>query len=154
MTRWWWAVPTVLIAAGCGSGGSPHATATTGTPATTTPSTAPPSTTASTPTVNYGAQYLAIITPLNNAMDKLPTKPTQAELDNLARIVEQGEAKLLAVRWPGQAESDVHSLVTAMGQAAAALHNDSESQLNTASEAVASASAIVRADLGLPSNLG
>jgi hypothetical protein len=145
-------VAGAALLAGCG--GSSHPAATSPRSPTSASPLAATATTSTTAAVNYGAKYLAIINPLNAALKNSPASPSAAQLQALATQIDQREAKLLAVQWPGQAETDVHTLVTDMGQLAAAVQNNDGSAVTNAGQAVASASGIVRSDLGLPSNLG
>lgn len=141
------AAVTVGVCA-CGGGSTPKAVS--------APAAAPvsvSSTTATTVAVNYGAKYLAIIGPLNKTLGA-STPVTAAQLSTITALIDRTEAQLLAVRWPGQAETDVRSMVTDMGPLAAAVSNDDVAAFRTAGQTVASAAAIVRSDLGLASNLG
>jgi hypothetical protein len=107
-------------------------------------------------TAQFGRKYLAIINPLNAdiAALKNDSSPTQGQLDSLAQQLDHAEGQMLGVQWPGRAETDVRALASDMGQMAAALENGDASSITTTSQSVASASAIVRSDLGLPvSNL-
>lgn len=144
------AVAAACILAGCGNGAAktadtkPAATATTIAAATTTTA----------PAVDYKQKYLAIIGPLNSDIGGLNAdpNPTQAQLNKVAADLDHAESQFLAVHWPAQTEAAVQKLVQDVGQMAAALENDDPPQIQTAGQAVAADSAIVRADLGLPSN--
>ena len=59
-------------------------------------------------------------------------------------------SKLSAVSWPGQAETDVRTLVTDLGQVNAALFADDGQAFDSAAENASTASGFVRHDLGLP----
>lgn len=149
----------------------------------TPPSTLTPGTTAAAasaaPTagqaVNYGAEYLAIVNPINgaastakNALGALPATTTaSAYVAAVAPYLAATQAavpKLLAVHWPGQAEGDVRTLTADIG----ALDGDMSAfatmdalnystvtgQYNQDASKMLTAAETVRADLGLPTKAG
>ena len=166
-----------LLAAACGSGhksASPTTTApaqaglpptTSGTPtapATTSPALAPtsavPSPTTTQPSaqatggVGDGTKYLAIVTPLTGALESAPGNPTSSQLDQLASEVKSAQTHLTALRWPGQAEADIRTLVGELDPLAADMAQGDAGAVSKAAATLASASVTIRLDLGLPSH--
>jgi hypothetical protein len=163
---WIVAAAVVFVLAGCGSTAHPMVA-----PATTTAASL------STTTVmapNYGAIYLRIVAPYNRAVDNfsrqakaLPADATETQLSGLispliaATITFNREA--LAVAWPTNVRADIRTLVTDDGAVMGDLESLNSTDPSTVSQALAAwsrdsstadnAAAIVRADLGLPSNL-
>ncbi len=119
------------------------------TPAAPTSSTTPPA--PPTTPVGDGARYLAIVSPLTDALESAPANPTPAQLDLFAAEVRSAQAQLSAFRWPGHAETDIRTLVDEMGPLAADLARGDAGAVSSTVGALTSASVTIRADLGLPS---
>lgn len=146
-----------VLLAGCG--GSTH-------PAATSASVAP----VAPPPINYGQQYLSIVAPYNTAVTaaqaqlaKLPSDPTVAQVkpitDPLIGKITDFDKALLSARWPANVETDIHALIGADSAVVSDLEEiDSGTpdvnQMIHDFNASGSAAALVRSDLGLPSNLG
>ncbi len=89
--------------------------------------------------------------PLTGALESAPANPTPAQLDQLAAEMRSAQAQLSALRWPGQAETDIRTLVDELGPLAADLARGDAGAVSTAAGALTSASVTIRTDLGLPS---
>lgn len=129
------------------------------------------STTPTTPPVDYGAKYLALVGPYNSAIDtfnkSLTANMTSAELgaaaDKLAVAGTQLDEQLIAVAWPGQVETDVRSLVSDDAAVIGDLQGFDSVNVLSASQLISqfdkdanvadTAAALVRSDLHLTSNL-
>lgn len=123
-------------------------------------------TTTSTPAVNYGQQYLAIVGPANAAGNAavIPDNPTGARLAQVFAPViaayQKADDALLRAQWPAGAQADIKAMVTADGAVigdmnAAAGQNalsaaSWETQLSSDGAKAKAAANVVRADLGLP----
>ena len=166
-----------VLAAACGSSGSSHKSAsptttltTPGSVATTPgpPTTAPvvpttlagpasstaPSGPPATPVASEGdgTKYVAIVTPLTDALESAPASPTAAQFDQFAAGMRSAQSQLSAVTWPGQAEADIRTLVSEMGPLAAEMARGDAGAVRSAANALTTASVTIRSDLGLPTN--
>jgi hypothetical protein len=66
--------------------------------------------------------------------------------------VKSAEAQLSEISWPGQAESDIRTLVGELGPEATDMADGDAGATSRAAATLASASVTIRFDLGLPSN--
>lgn len=166
-------VAAVLAVAGCGgqstsSGAKSSVTAAPGTAAPTTATTVV-ATTTTIATQVYGQEYLAIVGPTNAAVatfskqiGMLPSSATgtqvQALCTTFAASLQDEVTKLARVTWPGQAESDVRTLVADEGAVEGDLNSCGESTslgalitlINQDLGKSTSAASLIRGDLGLP----
>lgn len=149
-----------VVLVGCGSSGN---TAASSPPPVTTSATQP----SAVPAVNYGKQYLALVAPVNTALDTLVAKvnklvgqtvPTSTLVDDAQPTyasLSAFDSAVLRAQWPANATDDIKSLVKADAPLEAALTDDAPvgqawvSQFTATDTAAAAASNIVRADLGL-----
>ena len=153
------ASPTTTVTTTAGSVAStttatPNSRPTASTAPLTTP--APPtstSTAAAPPAggVGDGTRYLAIVNPLTAALASAPASPTPAQLDQLAAEVRSAKVQLSAHTWPGQAETDIRTLVDELAPLATDMAHGDAAAVRSAADDVTSASVTIRLDLGLPS---
>jgi hypothetical protein len=149
----------VLTLAACGSG---HSTARS---SASVPAAATAPTPTAAPAVNYGAEYLAIVTPVNTAGDTfvakwnaLPGTATTAQQDAvltpILTALQTADGKLAAIQWPTNAEADVKAMIVADGAVQGDLMNleggGSSAPFVTDLGKAHAASEVVRGDLGLP----
>ena len=118
--------------------------------------------------MDYGAQYLRIVGPLNDASQKAGA--TIKESDTTAQIaakfepmivqVQRVDSELLKSPWPASAQKDVKDLVAANVAMVAAIRDtnanasDYLAAVERAGEKAVDDAGSVRADLGLPPNRG
>jgi hypothetical protein len=115
-------------------------------PTSTGPAAAPPAAGA-----GDGTRYLAIVNPLTAALASAPASPTPAQLDELAAEVRSAQAELSAHTWPGQAQTDIRTLVDELGPLATGMAHGDAAAVRSAAADLTSASVTIRLDLGLPS---
>jgi hypothetical protein len=139
--------PTTTPATPTSAPAASSASPTTGGPPTSSTATAAPPAAAA----GDGTGYLAIVNPLTSALQSAPSNPAPAQLDQLAAEVRSAQAQLSAVKWPGQAETDIRTLVGELGPLAADMARGDAGAVGSASAALTSASVTIRFDLGLPS---
>lgn len=167
------AVATLALTACGGGSGSSGATATTTTQtesSATVPTPDAPSTATKTPkTIDYQAQYLYLVGPVNTALDKLKAyasaNPNADKVPDSLVTATRGafttfENAVLRVPWPTATVPDIHALVTAAETVSANLgefNNQDTSSIvafnnqSVKDDATLSAAInIVRADVGLP----
>jgi len=168
------AVMCATVLAACGSSHKSAApTTTAGTPSTSTtvpgaaatppPSTGPsttspapnpgPTTTVPAPAAaaGNGPEYLAIVTPLTSSFESAPADPTRSQLEQLASEVTAAQVRLSAFYWPGQAETDIRTLVNELTPLASELAQGDAGAVNSTTGTLTSASVTIKFDLGLPS---
>jgi hypothetical protein len=95
----------ILVATGCGTTHAPTSAP--------SASASSPSASPSPAAVDYGTQYLADVTPLNNADDAIGKARTNKQniraYRRLSRIEQSTAAKMLRQAWPAKAEARVHT---------------------------------------------
>lgn len=159
---------SAALVAGCGAT-SPASTPTPTESAATAAPTPTPSPTADIPAL--GAQFLALLVPLNPAFTVMNNYLIGSKGQSFAQVaahvapfvasLRTFDAGILAMHWPAQFLADAHELVTADGVwegnlSGAAHMTDYDTWLSAGESAVdgaRSAAAIVRSDLGLPARV-
>ena len=148
------AVPTTTAGTPNTSTTVPAATLTPVTgPSTTSSATSPgPATTTTVPAraaAGTGADYLAIVTPLTSAFESAPADPTLEQLEQLASEVRAAQARLSAFHWPGQAQTDIRTLVNELTPLASDLARGDAGAVSSTTGTLTSASVTIKFDLGL-----
>jgi hypothetical protein len=91
------------------------------------------------------------VTPVTGALESAAGNPTSGQLAEFASEVRAVQAELSALRWPGQAETDIRTLVNELGPLAGDLARGDTGAVSSTAGALTSASVTIRTDLGLPS---
>jgi len=107
---------------------------------------------ASTPSVNYGQQYLADIGPANVAVKAVPSNAvlTSPSVLALGTATADTARELLAQSWPSNAQADVHALALDAEKVNTDIKAQDETAFLSDAEAMTAQAQVVRADLGLP----
>jgi len=152
-----------IAAAGCGSSSSKAATPL----ASATAAPAAPPAVASKPApakaipVNYGAKYLSIIGPANAQIDKLAAwskaNPTATSIpanviDPVTDAIQKADIALVRVTWPGQAGTDIRTLVSGDATLSSDLETQNWGVVTSDGNHLVIVANEIRADLGLPAS--
>ena len=153
----------VALALGACSSSAAPTTTTTSPPttvATTTTTTAAPTTTTTTkpsgPTrAQLAAKFLALVAPVNAAMDKLPTNITNtSQLQPMVGPLTTFNNAVLRIGLTGQAATDVRALVTADTTVLTDIATSDGTDVTRDLGAMQAVDNALRADLGLPAASG
>lgn len=142
------AIIGILAAAGCGV--ATHASSTTSAQVAPTATSAPRATTAPTVrTVDYKAQYAALVAPMNAYVKSLPSAPSAAQVAHVGSLMSTLAHGLLVDQWPASASQDVHAMAVDLEATNIAAGLNEAYGFNTGLVKVAGDAQVVRAELGM-----